>query len=63
MFAILYALGMLVADLFKSQSRVRAENLVRVDPVTESHNHRHDGYAAISCPQAVDVAYQVEMPT
>jgi hypothetical protein len=27
MFAILYALGMFVADLFKSQSRLEAENL------------------------------------
>jgi hypothetical protein len=27
MFAVLYALGMLVADLFKSRSRLEAENL------------------------------------
>jgi hypothetical protein len=28
MFAILYALGMFVADLFKSRSRLEAENLL-----------------------------------
>jgi hypothetical protein len=28
MFAILYALGMFVADLFKSQCRLEAENLL-----------------------------------
>jgi hypothetical protein len=31
MFAILYALGMLVADLFKSRSRECTENLIRID--------------------------------
>jgi hypothetical protein len=29
MFAILYALGMFVADLFKSQCRLEAENIWR----------------------------------
>ena len=36
MFAILHALGMYVADLFKSRSRVCTENRICVDGVIES---------------------------
>jgi hypothetical protein len=41
---------------------VCAENLIRVDSVTESHNHRCDGCAAISTPQSVGLAFQVDQP-
>jgi hypothetical protein len=47
----------------KVRRRVCAENLVRVDLVTESHNHRCDGCAAISIPPSVGFVFQVGQPS
>jgi tripartite-type tricarboxylate transporter receptor subunit TctC len=49
--------------LLPAGTPVCAENLVRVDSVAESHNHRRDGCAAIFVPQSVDLAFQVDQPT
>jgi len=39
MFAILHALGMFVADLFKSRSRLEAENLLLREPSLCGRHH------------------------
>jgi hypothetical protein len=55
MFAILHALGMFVADLFKSRSRLEAENLLPTPARAESRSGMH-AMALYSSERGVVVA-------
>ena len=67
MFAILYALGMFVADLFKSRCRLEAENLLlrhqlaialrRAPPPTVWRHYRHSNLVRAASPIRSDMIF------